>query len=60
MPLTLTLLEVGRRIGVSEKTARKVVQGWPYIVVSARKRFHVETLEAYLRRESRIPVRMTV
>jgi hypothetical protein len=56
MPLTLTLVEVGRRIGVSERTARKVVKDWPHVVVSGRKRYPVEALESYIRRQWRQPL----
>ena len=56
MPLTLTLIEVARRLGVSEKTARKTVRDWPYVTVGSRRRYPVEALDSYIRREWRQPV----
>jgi hypothetical protein len=55
MPLTLTLVEVARRIGVSEPTARRIVADWPTVRVGGRKRYPSEALDNYIRREWRQP-----
>jgi excisionase family DNA binding protein len=46
----LTLAEVARRLGVCDKTARKVVQQLPTVRVGKRVRYRSDVLENFVER----------
>ena len=45
--MLLTLAEVARRLGLSEKTAREVAKGLPSVVVGKRKRYPAEAVAEF-------------